>query len=192
LIAVGLGPSDLVRPDFITSIDNPDVLIEDGSLQKMLKIEADKDQNHFGLKKLIDYTKKIFPSGDNNISENFIVGRKAGNEKMFYIYNRNTDSIIDIDFFPVIKHLKYDPNYIYSPTLSINERKNRIVAGMYFFAYLFQISVKKQESVFFVTCKIPTVSCLIFRNSIKVARNLFYNRRSKISQEAVSVQSAPF
>jgi hypothetical protein len=157
---VGFGPSDLVRPDFITSIDNPDVLIEDGSLKKMLKIEADKDQNHFGLKKLIDYPEKIFPSGDNNISENFIVGRKVGDGKMFYIYNRNTDSIIDIDFFPVIKHLKYDLNYIYAPTLAINERKNRIVVGMYFFDifHLYDLNGKRIRTFCFSKNPIPELS----------------------------------
>jgi hypothetical protein len=158
--AVGFGPGDLIRPDFITSVDNPDVLIEDGNLKKMWKIEADKKQNNFVFNKFADYPEKIFPSGENNVSENFIVGRKVGRGKMFYVYNRNTDSIIDIDFFPVIKDLKHDPNYIYAPALALNEEKNRIVAGMYFFDmfHLYDLNGKRIRTFCFSENPVPTLN----------------------------------
>jgi hypothetical protein len=68
------------------------------------------------------------------------MNRYEKNEKMFYIYNRNTDIVIDVNYYPPIKGLnkELDFNNIYSPSISLNEEKNRIIIGMFFFD-MFQV-----------------------------------------------------
>jgi hypothetical protein len=157
---VGYGPNDIIRPDFVASINNPDVLLEDGSVKKFLKIDADKYKKTFSLEKYIEYPKPIFPSGETNFSKNFIAGRKVGKGKMFYIYDRNTASMTEIEYYPAIKDLKHDPNYIYAPTIALNENRNRIVAGMYLFDmfHLYDLTGKRIETFCFSENCIPDLS----------------------------------
>jgi hypothetical protein len=86
------------------------------------------------------YSTKIWRSGETNISQNYISGRKVGNGKMFYIYNRNTDTVIDVDYYPPIKTLnkELDWNHIYAPCVALNEEKNRVIIGMFLFD-MFQV-----------------------------------------------------
>jgi hypothetical protein len=132
----GVGSNDVYGPEFINTIGNSDILMEDVNTQKMLRLETDKISGVFSLKKYMDYPLKIFPSCETNFSSNFIVGRRVNaHGKMFYIYNKTADTINDIEPYPVINHLKdkYDLNYVYAPVVALNEKKNRIVVGMYFF-----------------------------------------------------------
>jgi hypothetical protein len=154
---VGYGPDDIIRVDFISSIENRDVLLEDGSVKKILKIDFDNHKKIFTLKKYMNYPDIIFPSGETNISKNFIAGRKVGKGKMFYIYKRNTNLMTEIDYYPVIKNLKHDLNYIYAPTIALNEEKNRIIAGMYFFDifHLYNLEGKRIQTFCFSKKCIP-------------------------------------
>jgi hypothetical protein len=130
----GHGPDDVLTPLFINSLKEHSVLLEDVSLKKFLTIETDSAAKIYVLQKYIDYPVLIFPSGETNISENYIVGRRVGTGKMLYIYNRKTQVITDVDFFPVQQRfMQHDPNYVYAPSIAINEDKNRIIAGMYLF-----------------------------------------------------------
>jgi hypothetical protein len=131
----GYGPNDITSPNFIFSINNLDVLLQDGFAKRFNKVDVNKQTNQFEIKKYMDYSDRIFQSGETNISENFIAGRKVGNGKMFYIYDRNYDVVIDVDYFPVIKNLNrnIDFNYIYAPSIALNAEKNRVFAGMYFY-----------------------------------------------------------
>jgi hypothetical protein len=154
---VGHGPDDIIRPDFIASINHPDILLEDGNVKKFLKIDMDRDRKTFSLKKFIEYPDQIYPSGEINFSKNFIAGRKVGKGNMFYIYNKNRDSMVDVDYYPVIKDLKHDPDYIYAPTIALNEDRNRIVAGMYLFDmfHLYDLTGKRIETFCFSENCIP-------------------------------------
>jgi hypothetical protein len=154
---IGHGPDDIIRVDFMPSIENNDVLLEDGSVKKFLKIDFDSGKKIFTLKKYMDYPDIISPSGETNISKNFIAGRKVGKGKMFYIYNRNTNSMIEVDYYPVIKNLIHDPNYIYAPTIALNEEKNRIMAGMYLFDmfHLYDLEGKRIQAFCFSENCIP-------------------------------------
>jgi hypothetical protein len=157
---IGHGPTDFISPNFITSLHSPDILLEDGSVKKIMKIDIDNRRQMFTLGKAMEYPDQIFMSGENNFSDHFIVGKKVlGGGKMFYIYNRNTDSIIDIDYFPVIRNLKHDPNYVYSPCVSFNEEKNRIVVGMYFFDmfHLYDLTGKRIKTCCFSEDCIPAL-----------------------------------
>jgi hypothetical protein len=156
---VGHGPDDIIRVDFMPSIEEQDVLLEDGSVKKFLIIDFDSNKKIFAFKKYIEYPDIIFPSGETNISKNFIVGRKVGKGKMFYIYNRNTNSMIEIDYYPVIKNLKHDPNYIYAPTIVLNEEKNKIIAGMYLFDmfHLYDLEGKRIQTFCFSENCIPNL-----------------------------------
>jgi hypothetical protein len=58
---------------------------------------------------------------------------------MFYIYDRNKDSVIIIDYYPPMNlNKELDLNYIYAPSVSLNEEKNRIIIGMFHFD-MFQV-----------------------------------------------------
>jgi hypothetical protein len=133
---VGKGPNEVISPRFITSIDNNDMIIEDVNSKKILKIiEKNIDASKiFDLEQYIGYPIQIYPSGEVNLSANFIAGRIIGTNSMFYIYNRNTEKVTKCDFYPVISsHHDIDMNNLCAPCLALNEKKNRIVAGMYFF-----------------------------------------------------------
>ncbi|MDR1373083.1 MAG: hypothetical protein LBJ17_08250 [Dysgonamonadaceae bacterium] len=153
---VGLGPNDVIRPDFISTVDSSYVLIEDVSVKKFMTIEYNTDTACI-LKKYIDYPSKIFPSGETNISKNFIVGRQIGKGKMLYIYNRLIDSMIEIDYYPIIKGIKHDRNYVFAPTLVLNENKNRIIVGMYLFDmfHVFDLYGKRLKTVTFSNYELP-------------------------------------
>lgn len=130
---VGHGPNDLINPNFILSADNSEVLIEDGNLKKMMKIEQSVDS--LKIMEYIEYPDPIFLGSEINLSANFIVGRKvdALEGKMFFVYNRNTDSIFEINCYPKLEESISDVNYAFAPAIAFNEHKNRIVVGMYFF-----------------------------------------------------------
>jgi hypothetical protein len=132
----GRGPNDVYGPEFINMVGDSDILLEDVNTKKMLKLATDKNSGTFSLEKYMDYPLKIFPSCETNFSPNFIVGRKTdAYDKMFYIYDKTANVITNIEPYPVINHLKvkYDLNYVYAPVLALNEKKNRIIVGMYFF-----------------------------------------------------------
>ena len=132
----GHGPNDIISPTFILSVDHMDVLLEDGFAGKFNVIDVNEQTNKFVVKKYMDYSDKIFHSGETNISGNFIAGRELGKSgKMFYIYDRNTDVVKEMDFYPEIKNLNpsLDLNYVYAPSIALNEERNRVLVGMYFF-----------------------------------------------------------
>jgi hypothetical protein len=132
---VGKGANEVLSPSFITSIDNNDVIVDDINTKKILKIiERNTDASTtFDLEPYIEYPAQIYPGSNVNLSANFITGRIIGIDSMFYIYNRNTKQIIQCDFYPVIdSHHDIDMNNLCAPCLALNEKKNRIVAGMYF------------------------------------------------------------
>ncbi|MDR0725258.1 MAG: hypothetical protein LBF59_04530, partial [Prevotellaceae bacterium] len=137
----GYGPNDICDPIFMSSIDYPDVLLQDSRLvNKFHKIDFDGNLNRYTVSKFMIYPVTILPSAESNISKNFISGRKIGEgEKMFYIYDRNKDSVIIIDYYPPMNlNKELDLNHIYAPSVSLNEGKNRIIIGMYYFD-MFQV-----------------------------------------------------
>jgi hypothetical protein len=151
---VGKGPNEVISPAFITSIDNNDMIIEDVNSKKILKT-VEKNINAskiFDLEPYIEYPVQIYPSGEVNLSENFIAGRIIEANSMFYIYNRNTEKITNCDFYPVINsHYDIDMNNLCAPCLALNEKKNRIVAGMYYFDvfHLYDLTGKRLKSFSF-------------------------------------------
>lgn len=156
---VGHGPNDLINPNFISSADNSEVLIEDGNSKKIMKIEQSLDS--IKIMKYIDYPDPIFLSSEINLSAHFIVGRKvdALEGKMFFIYNRTTDSIFEIDCYPKLKEPIPDANYMFAPTIAFNEHKQRIVVGMYFFDmfHLYDLTGKHIKTCCFSENSIPNI-----------------------------------
>ena len=101
---VGHGADDLINPNFILSVDNDRVLLDEGNLKKIVEIGKD-DDGSMQLKKYIPYPDSIFMSSETNLSENYIAGRKidAINGKMFFVYNRTTGKIMEVEcpFFAI-------------------------------------------------------------------------------------------
>lgn len=156
---VGHGPNELVNPDFILSTDNSEILIEDGDSRKIMKVYQNSDT--VKLVEYIKYPEAIFISSEINFSENFIVGRKvdALEGKMFFVYNRNTGTIFEEDYFPKLNNPVSDLNYTFAPAIAFNEQKNRIVAGMYFFDmfHLYDLTGKRINTFCFSEKSIPKV-----------------------------------
>lgn len=155
----GNGPEDLISPNFISSINKNEILIEDINLNKRFKAETVN-----GNIKLVEYNKipeEIGRNSETNMSDNFIAGRKVGfNEgKMFFIYNKNTNAIVEEDFFPVIEGIS-DKNYAFAPTIALNENKNRVIVGMYFFDmfHVYDLTGKRMNTFCFSKNCIPPVS----------------------------------
>jgi hypothetical protein len=157
----GLGPNDVIEPQFISSVDTEDfIFFQDVNSGKMMKIHV-KSEDKYKIDKFIDYPSAIFPSTNMSLSSNFFVYRKidmAGKE-MFYIYNQVNDSIISIDFFPNIKEV-FNKNYYLASHLALNELKNRIIAGFYFLDMfsLYDLAGKRLKSVYFTDNYIPAVN----------------------------------
>ncbi len=157
---VGHGDTDLINPNFILSIDNNKVLLDEGNLKRILEIEYDTDSMQ--LKEYIPYPDPIFISSETNISEKYIVGRKidAIDGKMFFIYNRGTNEISEVDCFPELEEQVADYNYTFAPTIAFNEQQNRIIAGMYFFdmIHVYDLEGKRINTFRFSEKSIPNVN----------------------------------
>lgn len=95
----GHGPDDLMNPNFILSVDNDKVLLDESSLKKILEIQNDTDGMQ--LKEFIPYPESILMSSETNLSDNYIVGRQVdGTEgKMFFIYNRAKGNFSEVNRF---------------------------------------------------------------------------------------------
>ncbi|WFE86597.1 hypothetical protein [Parabacteroides chongii] len=157
---VGYGSEDLLSPNFILSTDNHEILLEDGNLKKIAHINIKRDS--IRLSKYIEYPEDIFISSELNISNNFIVGRKvdAIEGKMFFIYNRNEKTIIEKNCFPELSTPVSDYNYTFAPVLALNEKQNRVIAGMYFFDmfHVYDLEGNRINTFCFSKNNIPNVN----------------------------------
>ncbi|MCR6503753.1 TolB-like 6-bladed beta-propeller domain-containing protein [Bacteroides muris (ex Fokt et al. 2023)] len=157
---VGHGDGDLINPNFILSIDKSGILLDEGNLKRILEIKCGSDS--MWLQEYITYPDPIFISSETNLSENFIVGRKidAIDGKMFFVYNRATDEVFEVDSSFELEETVSDYNYTYAPTITFNEQQNRIIAGMYFFdmIHVFDLEGKHINSFNFSEKSIPSVN----------------------------------
>lgn len=130
---VGYGPKDLISPNFISSTDKSRILLQTANLKKIMEIENNRGK--INLEEYIPYPDPIFISSELNFSNKYIVGRKMDGEKgkMFFIYNQQNDQILFHECYPPLSKQVKDKNYVYAPSLAINESKDRIIVGMYFF-----------------------------------------------------------
>lgn len=156
---VGHGPNDLINPNFIQSVDCSDILIEDGNLRKIMRIDRKSDS--IGIVEYIEYPDSIFLASEINLSSHFIVGRKisAFTDKMFFIYNRESDSIFEFDCFPELDGPISDKNYAFAPAIAFNEYRNRVVVGMYFFDmfHVYDMTGKRIKTYCFSENPIPKI-----------------------------------
>jgi hypothetical protein len=165
----GHGPGDILAPAFISTIGYKEVLLQDAAAIKFKKIGTSRLTSRYIIEEYMDCPNLIFRSGETNISENFIAGRRVGTGKMLYIYDRNANNVIDIDYFPSIKtNPSVDLNYIYAPTIALNEKRNRIIAGMFFFDkfHLYDLEGQRINSFSFSKNPIPSFSRYDLQNDI--------------------------
>lgn len=130
----GVGGDELLNPNFILSTDTTSVLLEVGNLRKLVDIDY---QNIDSIKMTnLKYPESIYIASEMNISNNYIVGRivESYSRNMFFIYDQKNEARQDIACYPPLKVSKtFDYNYVYATNLALNEKKNRIISGMYFF-----------------------------------------------------------
>lgn len=155
----GYGPNDLIGPNFVLSTDNDAVIVDDGNLKRILQIKYATD--NMQISDHIEYPNQIFISSEINISNNYIVGRKldALEGKMFFVYNRNTENIIETEYCPKLSIRVLDSNYTYASTIGLNEQKNSIIAGMYFFDmfHVYDLKGNRINTFYFSEKSIPDV-----------------------------------
>lgn len=158
---VGHGADDLVNPSFILSVDNDRALLDEGNLKKIVEIEKD-DDGSMQLKEYIPYPNSIFMSSETNLSNNYIVGRKidAIDGKMFFIYNRTTENILEVECPFTLNESVSDYNYTFASTVALNEQQNRIIVGMYFFdlIHVYNLEGKRIHTFKFSEKCIPDVN----------------------------------
>lgn len=148
---VGHGDNDLLNPNFILSIDIDDLLLDVGNLRRIV------DVDYWGKDSIVmneqEYPDLIFLASELNFSDKYIVGRKidAYDNNMFFIYNRDEKQINSIPCFPKLSNLVLDYNYTYASVLALNEEKERIISGMYFFDmyHLYDLSGNRLKTIKF-------------------------------------------
>lgn len=160
----GGGPNDVLSPDFIQSVQKDStgsLYFDDSNSGKKLKLNMRNGTSGFVFENLVDFPENVLPNTNLCLSSHFIVGRKMGQqvESMFYIYDRETDSIKGISFFPVIEPPMIDRNYNLATRLIMNDKKNTIVAGMYFLdmVQLYDLTGKMKKVIVFSEEYIPKI-----------------------------------
>lgn len=161
---VGHGPDDVINPEFITNIHKRQdgyLYFEDTNSKKLFKINF-RNNNNYAFEKLIDYPQAICPSSNLNYTQNVVAGRKieTNGDKMFYIYHLDSDSIIEIDYSPIIENFTNNRNYFYASNLALNAEKNTVFAGMYFFdiVQLFDLFGNSKRIIHFSQNSIPKIN----------------------------------
>lgn len=148
---VGHGDNDLLNPNFILSIDSDDLLLDVGNLRRIVDVDY-YEQDSIVMNDL-EYPDLIFLSSELNMSDKYIVGRKidAYDDSMFFIYNKKKEKIISVSCFPMLNYSILDYNYTYSSVLALNENKERIISGMYFFDmfHIYDLSGNRLKTIKF-------------------------------------------
>lgn len=160
----GGGPNDVISPDFIQSAQKDStgsLYFDDINTGKRLKLNMRNGSSNFVFEKLVGFPENDFQVSNLCLSSRLIVGREIGQkvESMFFIYDRKTDSIKDINFFPVIEGPLNDRNYFQATHLLLNDKKNTIVAGMYFLdmVQLYDLKGKMKKVIVFSEEYIPKI-----------------------------------
>lgn len=133
---LGYGPNDILSPNLI---------MNSNALKRQLggvtyydlntkRVFLAKEKN-----KIIHIAKindNMFPAKDISMGNRYWIGQKIihNNESLCQIYDLMTDGMQAIEAYPKIKDIdnRVDRNYLYSSKITFNEKKNRIVLGMYF------------------------------------------------------------
>lgn len=156
---VGYGANDVINPNFILSIHDSGILLDVGNLRKIMRVENMQDT--IILKEDILYPEPVFMGSELNFSAKHIVGRKVDGkgEKMFFVYDRADNTLLEADCFPPLAGYVKDKNYVYAPTLAMNEEQNRIIVGMYFFDmfHVYDFSGKRLNTFSFSENCVPEV-----------------------------------
>jgi len=131
----GHGPNDLLDPSFVPNPrkDTDEyIYIHDINSRKFLRMNFN-NMNTDSVFNELHYPDDIFPSVNLNYSNSFFIGRKAqiNEEKNFYIYNKITGTVSEVDHYLKLKNLD-NKDYYLATNLGLNEDKNRIITGMYF------------------------------------------------------------
>lgn len=137
----GLGEREFMNPNIISTIDKSMLLLEDSNLKKIVRVDIVEDSVNIDVN--IPYPDVIFPAKELNLSNNYMVGRKVGPyEKLFFIFDKRSGEMIEIDNYPETPYDFVDKNYTFAPVLALNEKEGRIILGMYFFDIIQIYSLK--------------------------------------------------
>jgi hypothetical protein len=156
----GLGPEDVIDPDFNRAVDTDDfVPVTDWQSGKLIRINL-TGENRFKLERFTNRRLKEF--GDRLcVSDNFAVFRRVHFDEpnMFYINDMINDSIIGVDCYPDVEGLASKNNML-APRLALHEQRNRIAVGMYYIDMfsLYDLTGKRLKSIHFSDNYLPPVN----------------------------------
>lgn len=133
---LGYGPNDVLSPNLIMNSyalkkKYNGVVYYDLNTKR---IYLAKDKNK--LVPITSINENICPAKDISMGDRYWIGQKIlpNNESPCQIYDSIADVMEAIDTYPKINEIdsKVDRNYLYSSKIVFNEKKNRIILGMYF------------------------------------------------------------
>lgn len=160
VVPIGSAPNNLLYPEFVSSVQSSEIVIFDSGVGEFFVPRFSNDG--FCLKNLEGLPTDLTASSDLSVSAKFIAGRKMaiGEPSMFYIYNKEDSLLHNVSPSPKLLNEIADPNYTYAAVVGLNEEKNRVVGGMYFFdlIHLYDLGGNLIKSVHFSQNSIPSVN----------------------------------
>ncbi|MDR1896685.1 MAG: hypothetical protein LBR10_07845, partial [Prevotellaceae bacterium] len=169
----GNGPEEIIGPPEFIKPHTADLLVRDASINGIIKRVTEKNGT-FSVEK-VEYPEKLqqYFGVELNFSDNFIVADNLINRDkgIFDVYDKNTDSLISIDYYPkMYTDRDFDPRvqFLYAPSLGLNEKRNRIIAGMYHFDmfHVYDLSGKRINSFRFSDNFLPDISADDWQGSV--------------------------
>ena len=127
---IGSGHNEWIEPDFINNnFEHDDVICYDITSMKYASVKQDGEDIREKMPSAISRPDQL------NISHPYWIGKpvKINFEHTLEIYNAETNHLCYDEIYPDIDYGECDRNYICSPVICFNSRKDRIVAGMFFF-----------------------------------------------------------
>lgn len=160
IIPIGSAPNSLLYAEFVSSVQDSSIVIFDTGLGKFFAPVFSNGDSR--LKDMGGLPRGLENASELSISDNYIVGRKMkiGEPSMFFIYNKEDHLLQDISPLPKLEAEIADLNYTYAAVAGVNEEKNKVIAGMYFFdlVHFFDLEGNHIKSVHFSQNSIPSIS----------------------------------
>lgn len=157
---IGQGPDELISPQFAARTKWDSIVVFDINKKQIMGIAYEGKSGEYVLTDIRSFPEIIYPTSDMAVSSNFVTGRNLEKEDaMFFIFNKQSEKIKNIPFYPVIKGLDSRPNYFYAVRTAINERTKKVIAANYFFNLIHIYTLKGEHirSLAFSDNPIPAV-----------------------------------
>ena len=192
---VGNGPGEVTGISFVKNIEyalkKDSLYFFDANRGRLMGISL-KMQNHFALNDILNSPNPLYKSFEQNITKNRMIGITGRRvPEMFFIYNFITRERQSIECFPEISDIdSIMKSSYYSALLGVNEKNEKIIAGMSCFdmIHIYSFQGERIKTICFSEKCIPPVKDHIFDLSkgyfsmygIYPTKNFCYIKRREI------------